>query len=147
MLAVTVHVPVRETVEVFAATAAVTAVPVAPDAGVHVNHDAFEETAHEAWFVVTVAVTERADAVGAQVVLDNDTVGTTAPACVTASDALAVPAVTVHVPVRDEVEVFAVTVAVTAVPVAPVSGVHVSHDAFEEADHEAWLVVTVAATD
>ena len=68
------------------------------------------------------------------------------PGWVTTKVALAVPEVTVHVPVLAEVAVFAVTLAVSVAPEEPDAGAHVSHDAFDEADHDPPLV-TVAVVD
>ena len=73
--------------------------------------------------------------------------GGTTPAWVTVSITLAVLARTVQVPVLGEEEVFAVAAAVNVAPSEPDDGVHFSHDALEETDHEVWFVATTAVAD
>ena len=72
---------------------------------------------------------------------------TTCAGWVTDRVAVAVPAVTVTKADRAEPVVLAGAVTVIVAPVAPVAGDTVNHVSLDDADHEAWFVVTVAVVD
>jgi len=133
---VTVTVPVRDAVVVFAVTKSVIVVLAAHEPGATVNHEALEVADQACWLELTTTPVLCAVRSGSQVVRDSVRFGGIAePPCVTTKAAEAPPAVTVTVPVLGDDTELAVVMTVIRAPPGPVAGETVSHAASLAADH------------
>jgi hypothetical protein len=144
--AVTVTVPVREPVEVFAVAVTRNTPPLAPEVGLTDNHvlPGAGAAVHDPKFVVTV-VSAVPPAAGTEPVVGLSDSDWLAAVWVTVNVAACDPAVTLTIPVRGLAEVLAVAVARNTPLLTPDVGVAESHSEPEMTAevHDAAVVVTV----